>query len=199
MKRQVAIKVIKAGIVSGKAFQRFDIERQSLAMMNHPFIAKSSMPVPRRMATYLAMEYVRPPITEYCNQKHLNPRERIELFLKICQGVQHAHQKAILHRDLKPSNILVAEIDGIPVPRIIDFGIAKATQTAAMSDAAATEGFTELGVDRGHVGYMSPEQADPRILDVDTRTDVYSLGVVLYELLTARYPSTRGMEGQTAP
>ena len=187
--RQVAIKVIKAEIVSGKAFQRFDLERQALAMMDHPTIAKVFDAGSTEDGNpYLVMEYVSGlPLTTYCNRKHLGTRERIELMITVCKGVQHAHQKAIMHRDLKPSNILVTEVDGEPVPRIIDFGIAKATQSPNV-DAATMEGFTQLGVAVGTLGYMSPEQADPSVLDVDTRTDVYSLGVVLYELLTASLP-----------
>ena len=189
VKRQVAIKVIKAGIVSGKAFQRFDLERQTLAMMDHPTIAKVFDAGSTEDGNpYLVMEYVSGlPLTTYCNRKRLGTRERIELMITVCKGVQHAHQKAIMHRDLKPSNILVTEIDGKPVPRIIDFGIAKATQSTDV-EAATLERFTQVGVAVGTLGYMSPEQADPSVLDVDTRTDVYSLGVVLYELLTASLP-----------
>jgi eukaryotic-like serine/threonine-protein kinase len=189
VKRQVAIKVIKAEIVSGKAFQRFDLERQALAMMDHPTIAKVfDAGSTEEGNPYLVMEYVNGlPLTTYCNRKHLGTRERVELMITVCKGVQHAHQKAIMHRDLKPSNILVTEVDGKPVPRIIDFGIAKAMQSPNV-DAATIDGFTQLGVAVGTLGYMSPEQADPSVLDVDTRTDVYSLGVVLYELLTASLP-----------
>ena len=189
VKRQVAIKVIRAEVVPGKAFQRFELERQALAMMDHPTIAKVFDAGSTEDGNpYLVMEYVDGlPLTTYCNRKHLGTRERIELMVTICKGVQHAHQKAIIHRDLKPSNILVTEVDGKPVPRIIDFGIAKATQSSDV-DAATIDGFTQVGVAVGTLGYMSPEQADPRMLDVDTRTDVYSLGVVLYELLTASLP-----------
>jgi non-specific serine/threonine protein kinase/serine/threonine-protein kinase len=189
VKRQVAIKVIKAGIVSGKAFQRFDLERQTLAMMDHPAIAKVFDAGSTEDGNpFLVMEYVSGlPLTTYCNQKRLGTRERIELMITVCKGVQHAHQKAIMHRDLKPSNILVTEVDGKPVPRIIDFGIAKATQSTDI-EAATLDVFTQMGGTVGTWGYMSPEQADPRVLDVDTRTDVYSLGVVLFELLTASLP-----------
>jgi len=189
MKREVAIKVIKSGRFSDSALQRFDLERQALAIMNHPAIAKvfdagsSSEGQP-----YFVMEYVSGlPITTYCSQKHVAPRERIQLMIKVCEGVQHAHQKAILHRDLKPSNILITEVDGKPVPRIIDFGIAKATQTTGGGGETLTM-FTQAGGWLGTPGYMSPEQADPGTLDIDTRTDVYSLGAVLYELLTGSLP-----------
>ena len=188
VKRRGAIKIIKSGMFSTRALQRFDLERQALAIMNHPAIAKvfdagsTSTGQP-----YFVMEYVSGmPITTNCNQKHLGPRERIALMIKVCEGVQHAHQKAIMHRDLKPSNILITEIDGKPVPRIIDFGIAKATQESGLDETV--EAFTQAGGTVGTLGYMSPEQADPSVKDVDTRTDVYSLGVVLYELLTASLP-----------
>jgi non-specific serine/threonine protein kinase/serine/threonine-protein kinase len=187
VKRRVAIKIVKFARFSEHALRRFDLERQSLAIMNHPAIAKVfDAGSTSEGQPYFVMEYVDGlPITSYCNQKRLDTSERVELMIKVCEGVQHAHQKAILHRDLKPSNILVIEIDGKPVPRIIDFGIAKATQ--ALDDDEATR-FTQTGGLLGTPGYMSPEQADPSIADVDTRTDVYSLGVILYELLTASLP-----------
>ena len=134
---------------------------------------------------YFVMEYVPGlPITEYCDQKKLKIRERLELFIQACEGVQHAHQKAIIHRDLKPANILVIEVDGKPVPRIIDFGLAK----AATAETAEQTLFTRFGQFIGTPGYMSPEQVDPNIRDIDTRTDVYSLGVILYVLLTGLQP-----------
>jgi eukaryotic-like serine/threonine-protein kinase len=191
VKRQVAIKLIKAGRFSEDGLKRFDLERQSLAMMNHPAIAKVfDAGSTADGQPYFVMEYVSgPPITKYCNQNRLGLRERIELIITVCEGVQHAHQKAIIHRDLKPSNILIAEIDGKPVPRIIDFGIAKAAQAVDAQNADETINvFTRAGGTVGTPGYMSPEQADPSILDVDTRTDVYSLGVVLYELFTSSLP-----------
>ncbi len=186
VQRQVAIKLIKVGIYDAELLQRFRAERQSLAMMDHPAIAK----VFDAGATgdgqpYFVMEYVPGiPITEYCDKKHLTIQQRLELFIKVCEGVQHAHQKAIIHRDLKPANILVAEVDGKPVPRIIDFGLAKAIGPQAVGDA----GMTRIGGFVGTPGYMSPEQADTSVLDVDTRTDVYSLAVVLYVLLTGDEP-----------
>ena len=186
VRRQVAVKVI-AGYFGDRERQRFDLERQSLAIMNHPAIAKVfDAGATEQGQPYLVMEYV--PglrITTYCNEKQLGPRERVELMIKVCEGVQHAHQKAILHRDLKPTNILVMEVDGKPAPKIIDFGIAKAVREGRTGDETL---FTMAGGTIGTPGYMSPEQADPGIADIDTRTDVYSLGVVLYELLTASLP-----------
>ena len=186
LQRQVALKLIKVGVYDDSVLQRFQSERQSLAIMEHPSIAKvfDAGATPDGQP-YFVMEYVPGvPITDYCDQKRMKIRERLELFVKVCEGVQHAHQKAIMHRDLKPANILVVEMDGKPVPRIIDFGLAK----AATPQAVAETMFTQMGAFVGTPGYMSPEQADPSVQDVDTRTDVYSLGVVLYVLLTGFLP-----------
>jgi serine/threonine protein kinase len=186
VRRRVALKLIKAGMYEASVIHRFQAERQSLAIMDHPAIAKVfDAGTTSAGQPYFAMEYVDgPAITDYCDRKKLRIRERLRLFLQVCNGVEHAHQKAIIHRDLKPSNILVAEVDGKPTPRIIDFGLAKATVPHAAGEIL----FTHMGAFLGTPGYMSPGQADPGLQDVDTRTDVYSLGVVLYELLTGSLP-----------
>ncbi len=186
VRRQVALKLIRSGMLHSIALQRFHAERQSLAIMDHPCIAKVfDAGAALGGQPYFVMEYVEGlPITQYCDQRKLSLPDRLRLFIQVCDAVQHAHQKAIIHRDLKPANILVVEIDGKPRPRIIDFGIAKAAVPAKPDDTL----FTQVGVLLGTPGYMSPEQIDPSIRDVDTRTDVYSLGVVLYELLTGSLP-----------
>jgi non-specific serine/threonine protein kinase/serine/threonine-protein kinase len=184
--RQVALKLIRAGMYDDALLHRFQSERQSLALMDHPAIAKvfDAGATPDGQP-YFVMEYVPgEPITEYCDRKKLSIQARLQLFIKACEGVQHAHQKAIIHRDLKPANILVVEIDGKPTPRIIDFGLAKAATPLAAGETL----FTQTGAFVGTPGYMSPEQADPGVQDVDTRSDVYSLGVVLYVLLTGFQP-----------
>ena len=186
VRRPVALKLIKVGVYDDSVLQRFQSERQSLAIMDHPSIAKvfDAGATPDGQP-YFVMEFVPGlPITNYCDEKRLSIRERLELFIKVCEGVQHAHQKAIIHRDLKPANILVVEVDGRPTPRIIDFGLAKAAIPRIVGETT----FTQAGGFVGTPGYVSPEQADPNVQDVDTRTDVYSLGVVLYVLLTGLQP-----------
>jgi non-specific serine/threonine protein kinase/serine/threonine-protein kinase len=186
VRRQVALKLIRAGMYDTSVVQRFQSERQSLAIMDHPCIAKVfDAGTTAQGQPYFVMEYVPgPPITDYCDQHTLAIPERLELFIRACDGVQHAHQKAVIHRDLKPPNILVVEVDGKPMPRIIDFGLAKPANPKLAGEAL----FTMLGTFVGTPGYMSPEQADLDVTDIDTRTDVYSLGVVLYVLLTGRQP-----------
>jgi len=186
VRRRVALKLVKAGMNTREVIARFESERQALALMDHPAIAKvfdaGSTP---QGAPYFVMEYVAGvPITTYCDNHRLNTRDRLELFMHVCEGVQHAHQKAIIHRDLKPSNILVTEVDGRAAPKIIDFGIAKALGQKLTADTI----FTLVGTPLGTPAYMSPEQANSSGEDVDTRTDVYSLGVILYELLAGVPP-----------
>ncbi len=187
VKRQVAVKLIKGGWYDADVTQRFESERQTLAIMDHPAIAKVfDAGTTQAGQPYFVMEYVAGvSITQYCDEHKLTTGDRLELFIKTCEGVQHAHQKAIIHRDLKPSNILVTEVDGKPVPRIIDFGIAKAVSQNAGDDQTFLTG---LGALLGTPDYMSPEQANPIHSDIDTRTDVYSLGVILYEMLTGCLP-----------
>jgi serine/threonine protein kinase/tetratricopeptide (TPR) repeat protein len=184
--RRVALKLIKAGMDTRQVIVRFESERQALAMMDHPAIARVfEAGETNDGRPYFVMEYVQGiPITTYCDQNRLTTQERLELFMHVCEGVQHAHQKAIIHRDLKPSNILVAIQDGKAMPKIIDFGVAKAT---AQSLTERTM-FTELGVLIGTPEYMSPEQAEMSGQNVDTRTDVYSMGTILYELLIGALP-----------
>ena len=186
VRRRVALKVIKWGMDTKEVLARFESERQALALMNHPNIARvfeagttdSGRP-------YFAMEYVKGvPITEYCDTHRLSTDERLNLFIEVCEGVQHAHQRGVIHRDMKPSNVLVTIRDDRAVPKIIDFGVAKATSQRLTERTV----FTELGQWIGTPEYMSPEQAEMTGLDIDTRTDVYSLGVVLYELLVGAQP-----------
>jgi non-specific serine/threonine protein kinase/serine/threonine-protein kinase len=186
VRRRVAIKLIKAGMDTREVVARFESERQALALMDHPAIAKVfDAGSTSEGRPYFVMEYVAgTPITTYCDRHKLTTRQRLELFIQVCEGVQHAHQKAIIHRDLKPSNILVSEVDGKPMPRIIDFGLAKAT-SRRLTDASI---YTRVGAMLGTIDYMSPEQADSGGEDIDTRTDVYSLGVVLYQLLAGALP-----------
>ena len=215
VKRTVAIKIIKPGMDSRRIIARFEAERQALALMDHPNIAKvldvgstEAKDEGRRIKDehgrsssdsslilhpssfqagrpYFVMELVQGvPITQYCDENRLTPQERLELFIPICQAVQHAHQKGIIHRDLKPSNVMVALYDNKPVPKIIDFGVAKAIG----NDLNEHTQLTEFGSVVGTLEYMSPEQAEPGQPDIDTRSDIYSLGALLYELLTGTTP-----------
>jgi serine/threonine protein kinase len=184
--RRVALKIIKPGMDTRQVIARFEAERQVLALMDHPNIAKvldagatdSGRP-------FFVMELVNGrPVTDYCDEQQMTPRQRMELFLPICRAVQHAHQKGIIHRDLKPSNVLVALYDGKAVPKVIDFGVAKATGQTLTEKTM----FTQFGQVVGTLEYMSPEQAEPNQLDIDTRSDIYTLGVLMYELLTGTTP-----------
>jgi serine/threonine protein kinase/tetratricopeptide (TPR) repeat protein len=186
LRRRVALKLVRGGMDTKEAVARFESERQALAMMDHPVIAKVfDAGSTAAGQPYFAMEYVPGVrITEYCDTHHLTTRQRLELFIQVCDGVQHAHQKAVIHRDLKPSNVLVSAQDGRPTPKIIDFGVAKAIGQPLTEKTL----YTQLGAMIGTPEYMSPEQAGLTSQDVDTRTDVYSLGAILYELLAGALP-----------
>src|SRR5580704_3713630 len=190
VRRVVALKIIKPGMDTGQVIARFESERQALALMDHPNIAK----VLDAGATasghpYFVMELVKGvPITEFCDKNHLAPEARLSLFGDVCHAIQHAHHKGIIHRDIKPSNVMVTLHDGASVVKVIDFGVAKATVQKLTEKTL----FTAYGQILGTPVYMSPEQAEMSGLDIDTRSDVYSLGVLLYELLTGTTPLEAG-------
>src|SRR5712664_354070 len=188
VQRKVALKLIKSGMDSRQVIARFEAERQALAMMDHANIARVlDAGATESGRPYFVMELVHGvPITKYCDDNRLTPRQRLELFVPVCQALQHAHQKGIIHRDVKPSNVMITLYDGRPVPKVIDFGVAKATEQKLTERTL----FTQYGTMVGTLEYMSPEQAETSALGVDTRTDIYSLGVLLYELLTGSTPLT---------
>lgn len=185
VKRQVAVKLIKGGVDSRSVQARFDAERQALALMDHPNIARVfDGGATATGQPFFVMELVKGvPLTHYCDLHRLSVPERLQLFVSVCQAVQHAHQKGIIHRDLKPGNVLVTEVDGRPTPKVIDFGVAKATEIKLTDQS-----YVDVGLIVGTPSYMSPEQADPTSMDIDTRSDVYALGVMLYELLAGAPP-----------
>jgi serine/threonine-protein kinase len=186
IRRRVALKIIKLGMDTKQVIGRFEAERQALAMMDHPNVAKVlDAGTTETGRPYFVMELVKGlPMTEFCDKNHLTPQERLQLFITVCQAVQHAHQRGIIHRDIKPSNIMVTLHDGEPVVKVIDFGIAKAVNQQLTEKTV----FTRYSQMIGTPEYMSPEQAEMSGLDIDTRTDVFSLGVLLYELLTGTTP-----------
>jgi serine/threonine protein kinase len=194
VRRLVALKIVKLGMDTREVVARFEAERQALALLDHPSIAKvfdaGATPTGR---PYFVMELVHgEPITRHCAREKLSLRERLELFIEVCRAVQHAHQKGIIHRDLKPSNLLVSLVDGKSAPKVIDFGIAKATGGERLTEQSFVTRADRL---IGTPAYMSPEQAQPG-LGLDTRTDIYSLGVALYELLTGEVPYKPGPDGR---
>ena len=186
VRRKVALKIIKPGMDTDQVIARFEAERQALAMMDHPNIARVfDAGATEAGRPFFVMELVNGiPITDYCDEARLTPRQRLELFVPVCRAIQHAHQKGVIHRDVKPSNVMVTLHDDRPVPKVIDFGVAKATGQRLVERSL----FTQFGAIVGTLEYMSPEQARLGGLDVDTRCDVYALGVLLYELLTGSTP-----------
>lgn len=186
VRRRVALKIIRLGMDTENVIARFEMERQALAMMDHPNIARVyDAGATSSGRPFFVMQWVEgEKITDFCDKKRLGIRQRVELFIRVCQAIQHAHQKGVIHRDIKPSNIIVMDCDGVAAPKVIDFGVAKATTGSAGDDAT----FTSVGQFIGTPAYMSPEQAGDAGMDVDTRCDIYALGVLLYELLTGRPP-----------